>query len=102
MLVLILLTLMQVFAWGMGYLAAQSAADHALQTTRVVGGTPAAGTDDATTLLSQLGGQFITDPTVSITREADTTTVSIRGTAHGLPFPIEITVHAPTERYTTP
>ena len=102
MLVLILLTLLQVFAWGMGYLAVQAAADHALQTTRVVGGSTAAGTDDATSLLSQLGGKFVADPTVSVTRDLVTTTVSIHGAAHGLPLPIVITVRAPIERYTTP
>jgi Flp pilus assembly protein TadG len=102
MIVLILLTLTQVFSWGMGYLAAQAAADHALQTTRVVGGTEQAGTTDATALLDQLGGKFIAGPGVRVTRGEETTTVRVWGSAHGLPLPIEVTVQAPTERYTTP
>jgi Flp pilus assembly protein TadG len=100
MLVLILLTLTQAFAWGMGQLAAQSAADHAAQTTRVVGGTAAAGHDDATQLLTQLGGRFIENPAVTVTRGATVTTVTIRGAAHGAPIPITVTVQVPTERYT--
>jgi Flp pilus assembly protein TadG len=96
----ILLLLLQMFAWGMGYLAAHAAADHALQTSRVVGGTAAAGQDDATALLDQLGGSFVANPTVTVARSAQTTTVTIHGTAHGLPVPITVTVQAPTERFT--
>lgn len=96
----ILLLLLQMFAWGMGYLAAHAAADHALQTSRVVGGTAAAGTDDATALLNQLGGSFVDNPSVTVTRGPQTTSVTIHGTAHGLPIPITVTVQAPTERYT--
>jgi Flp pilus assembly protein TadG len=96
----ILLLLLQMSFWGMGYLSAHAAADHALQTTRVIGGTAAAGQDDAAALLDQLGGPFIDNPSVTVTRGADTTTVTIHGTAHGLPVPISVTVQAPTERYT--
>ena len=102
MIVLILLTLTQVFSWGMGYLAAQAAADHALQTTRVVGGTPDAGTADATALLDQFGGTFIVDGAVTVVRGPEVTRVTVSGSAHGLPLPIDVTVEAPTERYTTP
>jgi Flp pilus assembly protein TadG len=96
----ILLILLQVFAWGMGYLAAHAAADQALQTTRVVGGSPAAGRDEATQLLGQLGGRFVDNPEIAVTRGAATTTVTVRGTAQGAPLPITVTVEAPTERYT--
>jgi Flp pilus assembly protein TadG len=96
----IVLILLQAFVWGMGHLAAHAAADHALQTSRVVGGTAAAGQDDAAALLSQLGGSFVDDPSVTVTRDAATTTVTIHGRAHGLPLPITVSVNAPTERYT--
>lgn len=96
----IVLILLQMFAWGMGYMAAHAAADHAAQTTRVVGGTAGAGQDDAAALLDQLGGSFVDNPTVTVTRGQVTTIVTIHGKAHGLPLPITVTVQAPTERYT--
>lgn len=96
----VVLILLQMFTWGMGYLAAHAAADHAVQTSRVVGGTAGAGQDDAAALLNQLGGSFVDNPTVTVTRGQATTIVTIHGTAHGLPLPITVTVQAPTERYT--
>lgn len=96
--VFFLLLVLQLFFWGMGWLAAQSAADHAAQTARVIGGSETAGHADADALLAELGGRFIDNPTVAVQRGAQTTTVTISGTAHGLPLPITITVHAPTER----
>ncbi len=102
LLILILVVLTQVFFWGMGYLAAHAAADHAAQTTRVVGGTAAAGQTDAEELLADLGGDFVGDPTVTVTRSATTTSVTFAGTAQGLPIPIVVTVQLPTERFTTP
>ncbi|GAA3302539.1 hypothetical protein GCM10020218_098280 [Dactylosporangium vinaceum] len=102
LIVAIIVILTQVFFWGMGYLAAHAAADHAAQTTRVVGGTAAAGQTDAEELLADLGGTFVGDPTVTVTRTAQTTTVTIAGTAQGLPIPIVVTVQLPTERFTTP
>ncbi|MEV6930858.1 TadE/TadG family type IV pilus assembly protein [Dactylosporangium sp. NPDC051485] len=101
LLVFIVVVLTQVFMWGMGYLAAHAAADHAAQTTRVVGGTAAAGQTDAEDLLAGLGGDFIADRTVTVTRTAQTTTVRITGHARGVPVPIVVTVQLPTERYTT-
>lgn len=95
-----LLLVVQLFFWGMGWLAAQSAADHAAQTARVIGGSEAAGHADATALLAELGGTFVDDPTVQVERGIQTTTVTITGTARGLPLPITITVHTPTERAT--
>lgn len=98
-LVLILAIIGQLFTWGLGYLAVQSAADHAVQTTRLVGGTPATGEDAATDLLHQLAPHLVTDAAVTVTRTATTTTVTIRATARGLPIPIAVTVEAPTERH---
>ena len=95
----VLLLILQGFAWAMGNLAAHTAAAHAVQTSRVAGGTPAAGRDDALTMLGQLGGRFVDQPTATVTRTPATTTVTIRGRAHGLPLPITVTAHAPTERY---
>jgi Flp pilus assembly protein TadG len=98
----VILLLVQAFFWGMGGLAAHAAADHAVQTARVTASSQAAGQADAAELLQQLGGWFVDNPAVTVHRGAQTTTVTIRGTAHGLPIPITATVQAPTERITTP
>src|SRR5438046_5013737 len=79
-LVLLVGLLVQIGLWAVGDFAARSAANHALQTTRVVGGTEAAGRDDAAALLRQSDG-WIIDPTVTVTRTPTVTTVTIRGHA---------------------
>ena len=108
-LVILLALAVQVGLWAVGDLAARSAANHAVQTTRVVGGTEAAGQQDATALLAQLGGRHVVDPTITVTRTATTTTVTITGHARaiipasiipGLQPVITVTVTAPTERFT--
>jgi hypothetical protein len=93
----LLLLLVQAFFWGMGNLAAQAAAAHAAQTTRVAGGTPAAGHAEGNHLLTQLGGRFVDEPAIVVTRGPQTTIVTITGTAHGLSIPISVTVQVPTE-----
>lgn len=98
----LLLLVVQAFFYGMGSLAAHGAADHAVQTARVDGGSAGAGQAEAAELLDQLGGWFVDNPTVSVQRGAQTTTVNIRGKTHGLPIPITVTVRAPTERITKP
>ncbi|RSM65121.1 TadE family protein [Actinoplanes sp. ATCC 53533] len=98
----LLLLVVQAFFYGMGSLAAHAAADHAVQTARVDGGSAGAGQADATELLGQLGGWFVDNPKVTAQRGAQTTTVTIRGKTHGLPIPITVTVQAPTERVTKP
>ncbi len=109
LLMLLVALLVQLGLWAVGDYAARAAANHALQTTRVVGGTEAAGRDDATTLLAQYGGDFIVDPTVTVTRTATVTTVTIRGHARaiipaslipGVQPVVTITVQGPTERVT--
>jgi Flp pilus assembly protein TadG len=107
-LVLLLALFVQLGLWAIGDFAARAAADHAAQTTRVVGGTEAAGRDDATALLDQLGGRFVVDATVTVTRTPTITTVTIRGHARaiipasllpGVQPPVTVTVRTPTERY---
>jgi hypothetical protein len=101
--------LVQIGLWSIGDDAARNAANHALQTTRVVGGTEAAGRDDAAALLRQNGGWFVDTPTITVTRTPTVTTVTIRGHARaiipaslipGVQPVITITVQAPTERLT--
>jgi Flp pilus assembly protein TadG len=108
-LIILLALAVQVGLWAIADLAARSAANHALQTTRVVGGTEAAGHDDAAALLAELGGRYVLDPTITVTRTPTTTTVTITGHARaiipasvipGLQPVITVTVTAPTERLT--
>jgi TadE-like protein len=102
LLILIFALGVQVGMWALGQLGAQHAANHALQSTRVLDGTASAGRADATTILRQLAGAFIDDPKVTVTRTADTATVTIAGHAHalfGVNIPIRTTVSAPTERF---
>lgn len=108
LLLLIVALIWQVGVWAIGDLAARNAANHALQTSRVVGGTPAAGHSDAAALLEQNGGWFIVDPVVTVTRTPTVTTVTITGHARavvpasiipGLQPTITVTVQAPTERH---
>jgi hypothetical protein len=101
--------LVQIGLWAVGDFAARNAANHALQTTRVVGGTETAGRDDAAALLRQNGGWFVDTPTVTVTRTPTVTTVTIRGHARaiipaslipGVQPVVTITVQGPTERLT--
>jgi Flp pilus assembly protein TadG len=95
----VVVLLLQMSAWGMANLAARSAADHAVQSTRVVGGSSAAGQADATALLSELGGSFFSSSSATVSRGAAVTTVTVRGRVRGLPIPVTVTVQAPTERF---
>jgi len=108
LLLLVLMLAWQVGVWAIGDLAARNAANHALQTSRVVGGTQAAGHGDAAALLAQNGGWFVVDPVVTVTKTPTTTTVTITGRARalvpasvipGLQPTITVTVQAPTERH---
>lgn len=94
------------FTWGTARMAAQKAAGHAMQTTRVLGGTETAGRDDANTLLDQLAAGNFKDRHVIVERTATQTTVTITGTVptliDGLTLPVKVTRTAPTERYQLP
>src|SRR5437588_12808173 len=67
-----LLMIAQVLAWATAQLCASYAANHALQTTRIQGGTAAAGQDDATAVLAGIDGSLIGDPQITATRAATT------------------------------
>ena len=100
LLMLLIAAAVQFGMWGLGQIGAQQAANHALQTTRVTGGTIAAGRADATSLLDGLAGAFIHDQTVTITRTATTAPVTITGHApvlFGLTIGVHTTVSAPVE-----
>ena len=81
LLLLLILLGVQLAVWGLAQLAVQHAANHALQTTRVQGGTAAAGQADARAVLDQVAAGLVTSPQVTVTRTGDTATVTIAGTA---------------------
>jgi len=91
----------QAAAWGLAELACRYAANHALQTTRVQGGTTAAGQTDATTVLASIDGNLVRNPRIQTSRGPATATVTINGTAVTvIPFvslPVAATVTAPVE-----
>lgn len=92
--------LIQATLCGLGSLAIAQAAEHAVQATRVVGGTVEAGRGDAAALLRQLGGGLVADPTIQISRGPLTTTVTIHAHARGIPIPLTARATGPTERFT--
>ena len=76
-----LLVGVQTAAWGLAELACVYSANHALQATRVDGGSAAAGHSDATTILAAVGDYLVTAPSIQTSRSADTATVTVQGTA---------------------
>jgi hypothetical protein len=98
---LVLTLLVQVAVWAMADLSARSAANHALQTARVLGSTATAGQVDGEALLAEINPKGITNISVTVTRDADLTTVTITGKAlpviPGVRLPVNVAVQAPTE-----
>lgn len=96
-----LLVGVQAAAWGLGELACRYAANHALQATRVQGGTATAGQVDAATVLGDIHGNLVIQPEISATRSATTATVTVNGRAvQVIPFltlPVGTTVSGPVE-----
>jgi hypothetical protein len=96
-----LLVGVQAAAWGLAELACRYAANHALQTTRVLGGSAAAGHTDASTMLASIDGNLVTARSIQVSRDAATASVTVRGTAvHIIPLlrlPVRSTVTAPVE-----
>ncbi|MDG4803626.1 TadE/TadG family type IV pilus assembly protein [Micromonospora sp. WMMD980] len=103
LLFLLVLLGVQLALWALAQLGVQHAANHALQTTRVAGGTAAAGHTDATAVLEQVAGRVVTDARVAVQRDADTATVAVLGRAPtvipGLRLPVHTRVSAPVERF---
>lgn len=91
----------QAAVWGLAELACRYAANHALQVTRVQGGTAAAGKADAATVLHAVSGGLVTDADTGATREPATASVTVTGYAvQVIPFirlPVGSTVSGPVE-----
>jgi len=96
-----LLIAVQATVWGLAELACRYAANHALQVTRVQGGTAAAGESDAATVLDAVNANLVTNSNIRADRGATTATVTVKAHAlQVLPFltlPVGATVSAPVE-----
>jgi hypothetical protein len=99
-----LLVGVQAAAWGLAELSCRYAANHAVQTTRVLGGSAADGQTDANTVLTAIDGQLVTDAHIQTSRGPATATVTVSGTAvQVIPFlhlPVRATITAPVENLT--
>jgi hypothetical protein len=93
----------QLAMWGLAQLAVQYSANHALQTTRVFGGTATAGHADAEQVLAQAGTALLHEHRIDVSRTADTATVTISAKApRVVPFlhlSVSTRVSAPVERF---
>jgi hypothetical protein len=95
------LVVVQAAVWGLAVLACMYAANHAVQVTRIDGGSPAAGQSDATAVLDLLG-PMVTNRQATASRNATTATVTVSGTAlRVVPFvtlPVHASATGPVER----
>jgi len=99
-----LLAGVQAAVWGLAELSCRYAANHAVQTTRVLGGSADAGQTDASTVLAAIDGNLVTGASIQTSRGPATATVTVSGTAvQVIPFlrlPVRATVTAPIENLT--
>ena len=103
LLILLLTAGVQLTLWGWAQLAARHAANHAVHTTRVYGGTTEAGHADANTILDRTAPAALTGRQITVTRDNTYTDVTVEGSAIRLlpliPLPVRAHAHAPTEAF---
>jgi len=99
---LLLLAIAQFALWSHASHIAQTAASEGLAATRVADGTPTAGHASAHSILTQLAGGPLRQPTVSVDRNTARARVRIDGTAQPvIPFlvlPVRADATGPVER----
>jgi len=95
------LVVVQAAVWGLAVLACMYAANHAVQATRIDGGSAAAGQSDAIAVLDLLG-VMVTNRQATASRGPTTATVSVSGNAlRVIPFvtlPVAASATGPIER----
>ncbi len=98
----IVLLLAQVTIWAHATHVAQATAARALAAARADGGSSAAGQEQADATLDQLGRNSLTGAQITVTRDAETATVHIHGTAAsvvpGFHVGIDATAAGPVEQ----
>ncbi len=101
----IVLLLAQVTIWAHATHVAQATAARALAAARADGGSAAAGQAQADATLDQLGRATLTDPQITVTRDAARANVGVHGTAASVVPGLHLGVHAdaagPVERRAT-
>ena len=105
LLLLLILGIVQFAIWEHAVHVAQATDQQGLSAGRIQGGTQEAATQEARSVLDQLGRGVLVHPNVTAIRGAVTTTVVVTGQAEGiLPFfslPVRTVATGPTERFTT-
>ncbi|KLL10596.1 pilus assembly protein TadE [Protofrankia sp. BMG5.30] len=98
----IVLLLAQVTIWAHATHIAQATAARALAAVRADGGSVTAGQEQADATLTQLGRATLTDPQITVTRDAARATVRIQGSAAsvvpGLHLRVDATAAGPLEQ----
>ena len=105
LLLLMILGIIQFAIWEHASHVAETVAQEGLATARLQGESASAGTQEAQSVLSQLGQSVLTNPQVNATRTAATTTVTVTGIAESVVgifrLPVKAVASGPTETYTT-
>ena len=105
-LLLLVMLVVQFALWQHAQHIAEAAAQRGAESARVEHGTDADGRAAAQTAVTQLGGNLLLNPTVTVSRNAGVVQVDVTGTAEGVvPF-LSLGVHAtslgPVERFVAP
>jgi hypothetical protein len=94
LLLFLVLAIVQYVVWSMASHVAQAAAARGLDQARLTGGSNQSGTVTVTQILDQLDDGSLTNRHVSITRNRQTITVRVTGTAETvIPF-LHLPIHA--------
>ena len=103
LLLLLITAIVQFALWYHAAHIALAAAQDGARAARVEGGTTHAGRARAQQLLDQLGAGVLTNPTITVTRDADTARVQVHGYAPqlvpGLRLPVTAVSAGKTERF---
>ncbi|SEB60780.1 TadE/TadG family type IV pilus assembly protein [Streptomyces melanosporofaciens] len=99
----LVLLIAQITVWAHATHMAQATASHALSATRVEDGTAQSGRSDAQQVLDQLGHGPLRGAHISVTRDVESASVRVEGTATSVvPF-LHLPVHAeaagPVEKF---
>lgn len=94
LLVMLPLMIIQFTLWAFAAHAAQAAAAQALNAARVAGATASSGQLEAHQVLDQLASGPLTSRKVTVTRTADTVSVTITGSSESIVPGLHLRVHA--------
>jgi Flp pilus assembly protein TadG len=103
LLLLLILAVIQFAIYEHASEVAQATASQALAATRVAGGSTASGQWEAQAILGSVGRGVLTNPGVSVTRDATAAQVTVTGSAEAviplIHLPVTATSSGPLERF---